>query len=65
LLNALSFSDAAEMDAMDEWMQTMIDLSILEDREEMARNFVLLKKRFETRVCTIRHISSYDRIDVY
>jgi hypothetical protein len=41
--------DAAELDALDDWLQTMIKLSILEDREELARRFLLAKKRFETR----------------
>lgn len=52
-------SDAAELDALDDWVQTMIKLSILEDREELARRFLLAKKRFETRVSFIGCVSIF------
>jgi hypothetical protein len=51
--------DAAELDALDDWLQTMIKLSILEDREELARRFLLAKKRFETRVSFTGCVSFY------
>lgn len=42
--------DAAELDAVDEFVHTLVDLSFLEDREEKSRNdFGFLKKRWETR----------------
>ena len=47
-------SDAAELDALDDWLQTMINLSLLEEREELARRFLFVKKRFEARVSFTR-----------
>jgi len=43
-------SDAAELDAVDEFLRTMMYLSYLEEREEKARNgFSHVKKRWESR----------------
>lgn len=43
-------TDAAELDAADEFLRIMVDLSYLEDREEKARNgFSHVKKRWESR----------------
>jgi len=43
-------SDAAELDAVDEFLRTMVYLSYLEEREEKARNgFSHVKKRWESR----------------
>jgi len=43
-------TDAAELDAADEFLRTMVDLSYLEEREEKARNeFSHVKKRWESR----------------
>jgi hypothetical protein len=42
--------DAAELDAVDEFVHTLVDLSFLEDREEKLRNnFSFVKKRWESR----------------
>mmetsp|Transcript_14120 Transcript_14120/g.16667 ORF Transcript_14120/g.16667 Transcript_14120/m.16667 type:complete len:199 (+) Transcript_14120:19-615(+) len=43
-------TDAAELDATDDFLRTMVDLSYLEEREEKARNeFSHVKKRWESR----------------
>jgi len=43
-------TDAAELDATDDFLRTMVDLSYLEEREERARNeFSHVKKRWESR----------------
>jgi len=44
-------TDAAELDATDDFLRTMVDLSFLEEREEKARNdeFFHMKKRWESR----------------
>jgi len=43
-------TDAAELDAADEFLRTMVDLSYLEEREEKARNeFSHVLKRWESR----------------
>jgi len=42
--------DAAEMDAMDDFVNTMVDLSFLEDKEEKARSLTShVGKRWESR----------------
>lgn len=45
-------SDAAELDAVDDFLSMMVDLSLIEDVEERARNdslSCLVKKRWEVR----------------
>mmetsp|Transcript_3365 Transcript_3365/g.6298 ORF Transcript_3365/g.6298 Transcript_3365/m.6298 type:complete len:212 (+) Transcript_3365:39-674(+) len=46
-----SAADAAELDAVDDFLVTMVDLSFLEEHEEMSRSNYgyLLKKRWEIR----------------
>ena len=42
--------DAAELDAVDDFIDTLVDLSFLEDREERSRNtFDFVQKRWEAR----------------
>ena len=44
-------SDAAEMDAVDDFLAAMVDLSFLEDYEDRARAEMFhIKKRWEARV---------------
>jgi hypothetical protein len=69
LLNLLSFTecvDAAELDAAEDFLVTMVDLSFLEEREEMTRSNYghLLKKRWEARVSQ-HNTLSISRIVVY
>jgi len=46
----LSATDAAELDTVDQFLMTMVNISYLEDREEKARNgFSHIKKRWESR----------------
>lgn len=46
------FIDAAEMDAVDDFLKLLVSLSIIEDMEEMSRfNFGLVaEKRWEAKV---------------
>ena len=50
-----SIIDAAELDAVDDFLVTMVDLSFLEDKEEMTRtNYgACLQKRWEARVSPV------------
>ena len=51
--------DAAELDATDDFLRTMVDLYYLEEREEKARNgFSHVKKRWESRVS--KNVTSFN-----
>ena len=47
-----SSTEAAEMDAVDDFLRVMVDLSFIEDREERGRNDLGLvtSKRWEAKV---------------
>ncbi len=50
-----NFTDAAEMDAVDDFLNVMVDLSFIEDREERGRadlGFVT-PKRWEAKVSSM------------
>lgn len=57
LTSSLRSTDAAELDAVDDFLNVMVDLSFIEDREERGRSDLarVTPKRWEAKVNTHCH----------